>query len=233
MSLLATLDRATTSLRRALKTADSLQLDLDLHPEYDEIPIQSERLGLSLRETAILLYMASTEIMADGFSESDTARLYQEKLCPSDQVAACLTENAIHIRLPMLGNRQSRSQNYVKDTMFADDVRYAIRSAPEYDAYDFSRIQNKIITVLFLYDSESARRGWIADSDNHEIKYVLDAVSSYLPGGDSPLTTAIFLTTAVSDKLQKGTYICVSCEKMGVQKAEDLMEYWIEKQFRS
>lgn len=195
--------------------------------ECDDEYEQTQHCGLALREAAIQLYKTSTELLTEGLAESCTTQLYQEKLCPSDQVTAYLEPDAIHIRLPMLSNRQSRSQSYTKDVMFADSVRYAVRSACNYDEYDFSRYKEKNVSFLFVYNSDAARRGWIADNDNHEIKFILDSVACHLPGGDTPLSTSIYLTTAVSDELEEGTFICVTPTPKKIPTATKIMNYWL------
>lgn len=190
-----------------------------------------DRYGLALREASILLYNQSNEMLTNRLSESNVSQRYEQQLCPLDRVAACLEKNAIHIRLPMLGNRQSRGQSVFKDSMYVDSVRYAIQTAPNYGEYDFSLYESKIVTFLFVYDYDAARRGWIADSDNHVTKYVLDEITGYLPGGDTPLTTSIFLTTLVTDKLETGTYICVTPSRRCLPVATDIVMYWSKTEY--
>lgn len=225
MDRLLRLKRPKECLRRALRLVESLSESEIVFSSEGEAQWQN-CCGLALREAAILLYKTSTELLTEGLSESDVTQLYQEKLCDTDEVTACLELDAIHIRLPMLSNRQSRSQSFIKDVMFADGVRYAIRSAPLYDEYDFARYRKKNISFLFVYGAAAAHRGWIADNDNHEIKYVLDAIACYLPEGDNPLSAAIHMSTVVSNDLIEGTYICVSPADKEIPTSAEMVEYW-------
>ena len=225
MDRLLRLKRPKECLRRALRLVESLsESEIDFSSE-GEAQWQN-CCGLALREAAILLYKTSTELLTEGLSESDVTQLYQEKLCDTDEVTACLELDAIQIRLPMLSNRQSRNQSFIKDVMFADSVRYAISSAMNYYEYDLARYRNNNISFLYVYGAAAAHRGWIADNDNHEIKYVLDAIACYLPEGDNPLSTTIQMSTVVSDDLAEGTYICVSPADKGIPMPAEMVEYW-------
>lgn len=164
MSVSVDFKRTENCLRRALQLVESLP-EGKIDSPYGAGEAQREKIcGLALREASILLYKTSTELLAEGLTESGVAQLYQEKLCATDEVAAFLELDAIHIRLPMLSNRQSRSQSYTKDVMFEDDVRYAIRSAPHYDEYDFARYREKNISFLYVYGAAAAHRGSIIKS---------------------------------------------------------------------
>ena len=226
MDRLVRFNRTKECLRRALRLVESLQESEIGFPVEENDAQWQNRCGLALREAAIQLYKTSTELLTEGLTESCMTQLYQEKLCPSDQVMANLEPDAIHIRLPMLSNRQSRSQSYTKDVMFADSVRYAIRSAPHYDEYDFARYRKKNVSFLYVYEAAAAHRGWIADNDNHEVKFVLDAIVCHLPEGDTPLSTSIHMSTVVSDDLAEGTYICVSPSDSGIPAVTDILEFW-------
>ena len=221
MSSFASLNRAELHMKNALRTLESLQ-----DTPFPEADADVRRCGLALREASILLYKFSTELVTYGMPESSVIGLYGTQLCMMDHVAAFLDNSTIHIHTPLLGNRQSREQNFTKDILFADSVHYAICSAPNYDSYDFALFQRKAIMFLFVYSTESARRGWIADCDNHEIKYVLDAIAAYLPEGDSPLSTSIRLITVVTDTVEEGTYICVSPEMTGEPNTEEMLSFW-------
>ena len=231
MDRLVRFNRTKECLQRALRLVESLQeREIGFPLEENDAQWQN-RCGLALREVAILLYKNSTELLTEGLTESCMTQLYQEKLCPSDQVTAYLEPDAIRIRLPMLSNRQSRSQSYTKDVMFADSVRYAVRSACNYHEYDFSRYKEKNVSFLFVYNSDAAHRGWIADNDNHEVKFVLDAIVCHLPEGDTPLSTSIHMSTVVSDDLAEGTYICVSPSDNGIPAVTDILEFWAGTEF--
>lgn len=225
----AQLDRLSYCLHRALRTVELLR-ELGTEEE-NEFEGRYSNDGFVLRDAGITLYKASTELLTSELTESGTAQLYQNEICSSDRVAAYLRGDAIHVRTPILGNRQSRNQTLEKDIMYADSVSYAIRTASNFGEYDFSVFQSKIIVFLFVFSEQRASQGRVPDCDNINIKGVLDSIANYLPGGDTPLSTALYLTTFISDELEEGTYICVRPASKGIPVVKAMLQFWAATEY--
>lgn len=186
-------------------------------------------LCISLREAAIALYRLSVECAAADRCQTEIEKIYRELIIPLDGVHAYLRAGEIFIRTPMLAGRQSKTQIQSpreKDIMFSESVQYAIQTAADFAEYDFSVYAYKTISFLFVYDMEAYRRGYVADTDNHELKYIIDAIAQFLPGGDSPRSTSLFMSTAITDVIPSGTYISVTPTSAGTPSAETIISFW-------
>jgi len=219
------------TIKKALAAIDKLTLQADsfIHPGEDR-SIEEHALSLcfSLRETSITLYRLSSSLLCP-LPDADIEAAYKGELLPLEAVYAHLMHGVIYLRTPMLAGRQSKSQIQSpreKDIMFSESVQYAIQTAAGFAEYDFSVFANKLISFLFVYDMEAYRRGYIVDTDNHEVKFIIDAIAQFLPGGDSPRSTSLFMSTAITDKIPSGTYISVTPTSAGTPSAETIISFW-------
>ena len=185
-----------------------------------------------LRRAAIELYRLSDELIPSEMSEGDLLSYYRDVLLPLEGVSVYLEPGAIFVRTPMLAGRQSKQEIQSprdKDIMFADSIHYAILAAERYMEYDFTGFKDKLISFLFVYSEQAYDRGQIFDTDNHEIKFVIDRLSGFLPGGDSPLCTSILMSTTITDAVEPGTYITVTPAVCGPLPTGEVIGFWKEK----
>lgn len=219
----------------AYESEIAARLQRSLRPLLDVAAGEIDSTVLSssgLRHAAIELYRLSGEMIPAEKTESDLLCFYHDVLLPVEGVSAHLEPGAILVRTPMLAGRQTKKEIQSpreKDILFADSIHYAIRADNRYMGYDFSAYKDKLISFLFIYSEQAYRRGQISDTDNHEIKFVIDRLSGFLPGGDSPLCTSILMSTAITDAVEPGTYITVTPAVCGPLPTGEVIEFWKEE----
>lgn len=223
----------TDIIQTAGRTANRIKSRMDEYALFAENNLESkedqEGLCAFFRRVSLDYYRLALECLGPELNEQEKEKVFSESLLPIDQVKAILGEDAIYIRTPMLLGRQTKQEiksSGQKDVMFADSVRYAILNAHNYADYDFCKFREKTISYLYVYESSYARRGYMADSDNHEVKFVTDAITEFLPEGDSPVSCSFYHSTEVSDRIERGTYITVTTRADGLRKESDILSFW-------
>ncbi len=153
-----------------------------------------------------------------------------------NEVLVRLEHDAIFVKTPMLWskNPNKKSQRLEKNQIdqrvvfFREAISNAFKTAPNFDIYDLSKYACKIIHFCYVYNDESAKKMMATDNDDHETKYVQDAIAMYLPGGDSPFSTSIFSSAVLTNEIQEGTYITVTQRDHGVLPEQKIISFWRE-----
>lgn len=199
-------------------------------PIYDDllncmrnIMLNGYKLVIEAREMSEI-----TGVNTSAYSEKN------DKIPFSDRVFIRLEDDAIYAKMPMLWTQNSRKIRGVKGNnlspdravYFRDDITAGIKNAPNYKAYSFANFANKIVHFLYVYTDLPGTGILKADNDNHLTKYVLDAVTTFLPGGDSPLTCSIFHSAALSDRVPGGTYMTVTPMRTGIKSSDEILGFW-------
>lgn len=139
-----------------------------------------------------------------------------------------LEDDAIYIKLPMLRSEYSRSARAATErhpVIFAEEITALILQHQDFEEYDFEKFERKLLHYLYVYST--SRRGIsCADNDNHETKYVQDAVAAFLPGGDSPFTCSILSSAVRTSEIPEGTYVTVTKMQDGAKADAEVVAFW-------
>lgn len=210
------------------------------HEVYSKIPFIEEELIGALRIAAGKLYSLGA-IYPEVFAFEDDPfcadKHYQKILTPENQVLAFLEPSSMFIRTPMLWNRQNmrvrgkdgRTIGAERSKNYCDAVNYAIRLADNFFDYDFAQFQKKIIHYLFVYADFPANKIYIVDNDNHITKYITDAIVTFLPNGDHPLSCNMYFSAEQSKCIPEGTYITVTKGENGLIPQSEIVNFWHSK----
>lgn len=194
----------------------------------------------ALRAAANDLHGISVCPPAAQFAESpdgEAERYYKKIVLPEDSVCSFLEDDAIYVRTPMLWSRQNRRIRGDKGrtigpercTIYRDSVHYSILVDPRFCAYDFSKFKKKILHYLYVYRDLPSHSMYLIDNDNHESKYVTDAITRYLPAGDTPLSCNFYSSAVVTDSIPEGTYVTVTAFDLGIKAEADIIAFWKKK----
>ncbi len=192
---------------------ESGELEPDLYGEY---LIKSDSLNFKLIHGIEKIYQTlQIPRTADGlisYSEAEEL-LFEKSFIPAEGVGLSSDTDCIYLKVPMLIHRKkgfltnSAGSSYYTDhtAFFKNTVEYVMRKK-DFSAEFLDGFQLKTVNYFFVYPE-----GEIAiDSDNHDTKSVTDALTMYLPGGDSAETCTFCETTIFTNMLKKGTYIVVT-----------------------
>ena len=234
------------------KDMQELKSDADfaaelISEEADEAPGFSEPMATNLadrlltkaRFAAIELYDFSAspiagelKMIGDPRARSACQGHYTEQ----DRVVSHYESDGIFVRTPLLWNRQTFKKKKTangKKTITTETVRFfrdsvieSLLSNPGYASFDFSVYQEKTIQYLFIYSAKTAEKRRLVDADNHETKYVTDAICALLPSGDSALCCSFFYSTVITDDVPEGTYITITPELNRLKPANQIIEFW-------
>lgn len=220
--------------KAAFNAANSADEVYSKMPAIMDEMIGSMRIASNTFHNLSMIYPQIYEANDEKFSEENR---YQRIFLPQDRVLASLESDAIFVRTPMLWNRQNRrvrgkdGRTIGADRCknYEDSVRFAIRLAPNFEEYPFANFKEKIVHFLFVYADISANKSFIVDNDNHITKYVNDAITEFLPGGDYPLLCSTYHSAAISKEIPEGTYITVTKASDGLKSHDEIINFWIEK----
>lgn len=240
-----TISQAKQILKRAQKNIEDAEYEFELYEDRSpddtsdptsktETPIAeiSERTTNLLRKTVIDLYHSITETkpidsVIDRYVCEEGSGIKEDF---SDMgVEVYLDEEAIFVRTPMLWSRFKKrgSNDYHHPILFADELMDLIPKAENFYTYDLMQYKKKIAHFLFVYRPDASQAA-CADNDNHETKHLMDAVASYLPGGDSPFSCSMFYSAALSSEVPEGTYLTITREKVGILDDKKILQFWKE-----
>lgn len=130
-------------------------------------------------------------------------------------IKAAYINGQILLGMPMLSRRTSYFVHTASgsipthySTIFDADVRAAMASIYADFTEDLNNFVEKTLTFFFNYNDVDATENDIIDSDSHDTKSTIDAITSFFLGGDTGKTTSISYTTTTQKSLPTGTYIC-------------------------
>lgn len=190
------------------------------------------------RQLVNSLSLETSEIPNAIAQSENSEELYrlQNELFSVDGVRSMLKSEAIFVRVPMLWSRQinrysSKSKvekMEISSHLYMDAIQKSIQTNVNFQEYDFRKFQYKVFYFLFCFNKNTDGKVKIADNDNRDIKACQDAVASFLPGGDSALTSSTFLESVYNNELPTGTFITVSEKASPLITPEIILKYWKE-----
>lgn len=138
-------------------------------------------------------------------------------------IKAAYIDEQILLTMPMLSRRTSHfihtpagSVPTHYSTFFDTDVRAALMKIYAEFAKDLDKFLEKTLTFFFNYSPADSTENDIIDTDSHDTKSTIDAITSFFPNGDTGQNTSIFLTTTTEKFLPTGTYICVKSSRKNI-----------------
>lgn len=136
------------------------------------------------------------------------------------------------IQLPLLGSiwreKDYRSNSkkgsiYRYAHVFSEEVSMAVEIVLEEEKdIDLTSFQQKTLSFFFNYHSDSYA---ISDTDNHDIKAIIDAIIRHFPGSDTGPLCSIFLCTTVLDQLPIATFVVMTDGSFSPQNADVLKDF--------
>lgn len=201
---------------------------------YTRAPEILDTFYASVRKGTMALYNAA--LIWPFVTENGQIRSI-ESACPTNKTVQVFFEDrAIMARTPMLWSRARRDiilngREYKKkeDTIFREDLISEIREHPDFQQFDLSLFKQFILHFLYVYSPRSVRTGKVVDNDTHETKYIQDAITMFLPGGDNPFSCSIYLSAYISRLIPEGTYITVTPAQDEIQTAREIELFWKNK----
>ena len=160
--------------------------------------------------------------------------LYERIILPLDQIVTHLKDEAVFLKMPMLGSLQTAS-DYKKNSLrisnkylriYRKSIIKSIELNPDFDSYDFGKFKDKIVHFLFVYNNESIRDRHLIDNDNHDVKAVTDAITLYTGTGDGPLVCSFFLESTFTSSIPEGTYVTMTSKEHGLMSASKIIDFW-------
>lgn len=137
-------------------------------------------------------------------------------------------EEVILIRLPMLEvapNYFSRSGKHnfpvTYGSIYSHEVADGMELLIKEDPTICRRYRMKTLSFFFLYDTKTG----VADSNNHDTKLVIDAVTGMLLGGDTAYCCSFSFDSLFDTGHPEGTYICLSQGKSNYANEEILKKF--------
>ena len=208
---------------------------------YGDVPptrMQSvcRELQSCLQDNAVALYSASNVAIdfdkKDDDSDEENTENHDQESSGFD-VRVHLAEDAIYVKMPMLPstNNEKAFSKFKSKTrvLFRKEISDFILNDPNFYTYSYKNLTNKLVHFLYVFSSQSQRLGLLIDNGNHEIKYIIDAVTGPLPGGDSPLCCSIFSSATLSDLVPEGTYVTVTSAENGPKNDREILEFWAKR----
>ena len=234
-NLIAKLNYASVDLAIEQHEIDSCQSDIILTSVCDIYAniVRYLRMGCNTLYS-LTTYPAAFQSFSNPQEELEA--YYKDTILSVDTVDAILTENALYVKTPMLwgrNNRRVRGENGrtigpERAKIYNDSVNFAIRTAPNFDEFDFSKFKHKIIHYLYVYQDFPANKLYLIDNDNHETKYTTDAITNLFPSGDTPLCCDFYSSAIISNAIPEGTYITVTEFSTGILQNEAIVNAWKE-----
>lgn len=235
--------KALESLSRGIKKATALsEIDREVlrnmpgvDSDYCNSKAESiaEELYDCIRKNTMYLYQVA-QIPPEniGCPDLDIGMYATQSI--ENRVNVKLHKEAIYVRLPMLwarNQRYGRGQygqitGREKIIFFRDDIAACIKRADEFETFDFEKFSSKIVHYLYVYSDHPAQKRFVVDNDNHETKYVQDAITMFLPYGDSPFWCSTYSSAILSNRIPEGTYITVTPYQTGILTDERVVAWW-------
>lgn len=143
-----------------------------------------------------------------------------------------VNQRGIFVRTPELWTKNGREQRNRNGAyaggesylFFKSEVMEGIKR--ELKKTDFSQMsfQEKLISFLYVYPS--SMREPPPDNDNHETKYLIDAIALMTPGGDGAYCTSLFSSAVKTDQVFPGCYISLTAAQFGIPSANSVISFW-------
>lgn len=188
----------------------------------------------AIRKTTMELYHAA--LIWPSFAENGQVPNPGSVAQKKNIVQVYFTDRAMLVKTPMLWSRARRDiilngHEYRKkeDSLFREELIGEIINHPDFQKFDLSLFKPYILHFLYVYSPHSIKRGSVTDNDNHETKYIQDAITMFFPGGDNPFSCSVFLSADISSLIPEGTYITITPAQDGIKSAEEIELFWTSK----
>lgn len=239
-----TMSKLKKRINRSRLALDSRRIELENALKKGEntprptVEFDADELFTAMKNSTLDLYkICGTAPVFDGLFLEEAAaasRTNPDCSAPKPGVKAVLHDGTIYVRTPMLwtvngrrikgnGGRYLGAERY---TFFRDEVAQAIKNALNFPGFDLGSFKTKTFHYLYVYNSLSSSPALMPDNDNHETKFVQDAIAMFLPGGDTPLSCSIFSSATLSSRVPEGTYITVSPGLRAITSDSEVLNFW-------
>ena len=236
-SIIGALTDAVFLCQNEIQRENSIIEPLFIDPDsivYTKAPEIINTFYASVREGTMALYNAA--LIWPSIIENGQIRSIESGCTTKKTVHVFFEDRAIMVRTPMLWSRARRDiilngREYKKKeaTLFREDLMSEIKEHPDFQQLDLSLFKQYILHFLYVYSPRSVRTGKVVDNDTHETKYIQDAITMFLPGGDNPFSCSIYLSAYISRLIPEGTYITVTPAHDGIKSAEEIELFWTSK----
>lgn len=153
-----------------------------------------------------------------------------------DEVEVAEINDGLLVKLPMMlpkttekskSSKKINGNTFLKyyDNFFANELFSKIVFGKIDNKSNFWKIENKLLHFVFLYGDDARK---ISDSDSHDTKKAIDAITSDMKFGDSGLTTSILYETVYDPKCHDCTLVFVSEMKQNIIQKNDIVTLGIE-----
>ena len=209
-----------------LKQCNDLDKEADLIREknpYDDIPVAmgKENFMISLLDYELTVRALCNELLAltndpivplmDKETVEEIKEKYDFKKAEIAEVSVYRWTDIVGIKCPMLarrlpdhkGEKDSRSRVNKFPKFYQNEIDSLMQRMEIIPFSDLPNWLNKTLNFVYIYGSKENA----IDTDSHEKKAVIDAITKRLPGGDSGLNVCISESTILSDEVPTATYI--------------------------
>ena len=194
-----------------------------------------EYFNKQILETERAIRSGISDLYDSLFELKTSHKLYEKsveddfQLSKYDDIQVTDLNDSVLIKLPMLlpkttkNSKRYMSSSYpvLYDHFFEKELfSEMIGGKIERKSY-FWKIENKLLHFVFVYGKQE--RG-ILDTDSHDTKKVIDAVTCDMKFGDSGLTTSVLYETVYDEELGTNTLIYVTDIDHEILKKEQILE---------
>jgi hypothetical protein len=96
------------------------------------------------------------------------------------------------IKVGMFMVNYGRSIGSTQFNFFREEVREILAHDDNFVALGKHKFAEKIVHFMYVYRDVPDNKLMLTDNDNHEVKYILDAITKQMPCGDHPLMCSIY-----------------------------------------
>ena len=127
-----------------------------------------------------------------------------------NEIHLTVSEGKIYLRLPLIWSRYRQSSWYDQHKIESDYFPFFVDEIHNIMMSNIDAIPSMTSKhIHFLYIISPTRHN-PTDTDNYDTKAMVDAITSYLHGGDAALCCSFSAITMIHEELPEGTYITVS-----------------------
>ena len=209
---------------RALSDLEFIRTKMELYGDsytasqvlHDLKVVMDKHDSIAMQTCSGIYYQYAKPVSMSPFRDYETAE--EEDLKRYGEaffgIRGALVDGKLFYTLPLLSRRipyVTRDMNggaYTQDysTIFSQDIARWTKKLIAELGRDCAEFKFKTLTFFFVYRPEMKQ---MLDSDSHDTKATIDAITSFFPFGDAPGYCDILYKTRTSDTLIPGTYICV------------------------
>ena len=194
-----------------------------------------EYLNKEILETERALRSGITDLYNSLFELKTSHKLYEKsvedefEISKNDDVILKEFDGSLLIKLPMLlpkitkNTKRYMGSSYpvLYNHFFEKELFDEIIGGKIERKSKFWKIENKLIHFVFVYGKD---QNGILDTDSHDTKKVIDAITCDMKFGDSGLTTSVLYETIYDENYGNNTLIYVSDIEQNMLKKDQILE---------